>query len=335
MNRRVMFYQNPPDGCTYYRTQLPHRFLSYFNKQISITTKLPPTDSLQNFSDMLNYDTFVFQRIMLPQFHETIFPLFRRNRKKIVFDIDDLLWDIPMYNNAFCFYSTKVLSDLSANIRNSDVITVSTQPLADYISTTFNKPTVVIPNYLDSSYSYRPTNNERIKIGWCGSPSHFGDFSDELVDYLKELIDSYRIEFTVFGELPDVFLDTPNIRHVRWCDMGSYHRTLSSLQLDIGLIVCKDNHFNKCKSNIKFLEYSSASICTIADNIYPYVNTIVEGETGLLVKEQSDWKKHIEYLITNPSEIQRIAKNANTYVASKHTLTSDAANYMKLWESVL
>ena len=42
--------------------------------------------------------------------------------------------------------------------------------------------------------------------------------------------------------------------------MIDYFDTLNDLELDIMMIPRKDNYFNKCKSNIKFLE---ASMCEI------------------------------------------------------------------------
>ena len=55
-------------------------------------------------------------------------------------------------------------------------------------------------------------------------------------------------------------------------------------------------------------------IPTIADSVYPYSNSIVHNESGLLVQDEMNWEVYIDHLIENKTERKRLAKNAYNFV---------------------
>jgi glycosyltransferase involved in cell wall biosynthesis len=98
-----------------------------------------------------------------------------------------------------------------------------------------------------------------------------------------------------------------------------YPKHLSTMKWDIGIAPLVDSAFTRCKSHIKFLEYSMYKIPTIASRVYPYyVNSygreIIEHEkTGLLVKPK-EWFDALEDLICNADKRKLLGENAHIHV---------------------
>ena len=90
------------------------------------------------------------------------------------------------------------------------------------------------------------------------------------------------------------------------------------------------------KSDIKFLEYGISGIAGIYSNFGPYKRTIKDNETGLFVNIESStgWFSKLSYLIENPSEIDRIKKNAFDYVSQKRTLKQNYRRWLDVFSNI-
>src|SRR5690606_35548857 len=80
-------------------------------------------------------------------------------------------------------------------------------------------------------------------------------------------------------------------------------------ETDILVTPLAENRYTKCKSNIKFLEGSSAGKPGVWQNIRQYAET-VDGENGLLANRAEDWYKQIKLLIDNPKLREEMGKKA-------------------------
>lgn len=331
MDKKVIFFDQHNDGCSLYRIRTPYDALSMKYNYIYKLKDLP-----KQYDSMYNHiDTFVFHRIEQPYFHKEFFPWLKSRNKKIIIDIDDNLWEIPDYNRAGVYWNSDRLNNLTLNYKYADEIICSTVTLADYISEHINKNVTVIPNMLSGIYQYRESSNEVPHVIWAGSPTHEGDFSETLILTIKQLLARKRITFTVFGEIPTFFKECSNINHVKWCKVDDYHKTLYDLKADIGLIVCKNNLFNDCKSNLKYLEYSNCSMVSIADAVHPYYSTITHGTNGYIADNQNDWHQYLIKLIENPDLVNKISKNAHTFVTENFNIGHKFDAYINHWEGVL
>ena len=307
-------------GCGLYRVSYPSNYLSQ-NHNVSIL-KTPKEIDLQ----LLNYDLFIIQRPFSDFYHEKLYPWLRNRKriKKVYVDVDDNLFELPDYNPAKRFCTENKLKILSTNIELVDGVICSTEPLAQYIHDHFNRRVIVIPNNIQSR-PLTPHHNTKLKVGWVGSRSHNGDFSNELITALERIQE--EVEIIIYGEIPDC-LSHIKITNQPWTEVNEYHNTIDKLKLDIGLIPCQNNLFNQSKSNIKFLEYSLHSIATISDRVYPYVHTILENETGLF----ENWYENLRLLIDNESERIRLSYNAYNFVKQHYCFNE---SYGKIWEEFL
>jgi glycosyltransferase involved in cell wall biosynthesis len=66
---------------------------------------------------------------------------------------------------------------------------------------------------------------------------------------------------------------------------------------DIMLVPLEQSDWHACKSNLKLLEAACKKIPVICSKVAPYSN---DDAPVLWVEKQSDWYKHMNYLLNNP-----------------------------------
>jgi hypothetical protein len=284
----------------------------HFDK-VSYNPGFPP-----QHPDLYNHDVYFLQRIT----HETFFdwiPQMQAQGKKIIVDMDDNLWEIPSSNLAHNHYPKRELVKVEKILSLVDGITVSTQPLKDYLSK-WNPNIWLCPNHIEDVYTLKERDlNKLPRLGWAGSYTHNGDFCDKLVKHLRELTMGKKIEsFTTFGFNPQYL--KPFCQTEGWAAATEYMDKLNELDFEIGVIVAQNNMFNTCKSNLKFLEYSAISCASVAHSVYPYTDTMIHGENGLLIQnEKTDWRDHINFLINNPEKRIEMVTKAHDFVKYNYT----------------
>lgn len=108
---------------------------------------------------------------------------------------------------------------------------------------------------------------------------------------------------------------------------------------DIGIAPLEDTVFNSSKSNIKYLEYSAMGIPTVASKVTPYADTIVNGETGFLIKTKGsvylDWVKALSRLVESNELRESIGKKANSFVRENFNMEKNADLWKDAYLKVL
>lgn len=190
--------------------------------------------------------------------------------KPIWVDYDDNLFDVPDDNPTYKFYMTaQVKKNLRFIINNSDIVTTSTLELLKEIlnntDTLLMSKFFVIPNALHDEFplTLPETNVKTRNILWRGSLTHEND----LYQYRNEIsrIAIGDCQLTFFGskhhfikaEIPDaIFVDPKPLIY--------YFEFLQSRQWAISIVPLVDNIFNRCKSNINWIESTYAGAVTLA-----------------------------------------------------------------------
>lgn len=326
-NTKMFLTSGDNNGCFAYRTKYPAEMLG---KEYS--AGYPVDDKRIKDSDVIQ-----IQRATSEYFIDAI-PSMQKEGKKFIYDIDDNLWEIPSYNPAYRPYNRHMLNITKQIIGLCDVVTVSTEPLKKYfIDKGFNDNIFVIPNFMHHLPEYRESiNNDVIVIGYVGTATHSGDFDSKLVKAIIQLLDKYsNLEFRCMGYNPLPYKNHPQIKFTPFVPIDEYNNTMYNLNIDIGIAPLINNEFNRCKSNIKFLEYSSNSTVTIASNVYPYSNTIINNETGILIEDNKDWYSKLEMLISDVSLRKRLSKNAYSFVDANFTYKNNNTLIDDLYTQVL
>ena len=279
---RVIFPYTLLNQFKYPRIRLDANYIPYFTKDV-------------NFYK--NYSFIQFQRSCTKQ-HLMIHEYFRKKIQPIVnvpliYEIDDLLTDIPEWNYAHPYYKNNI-PYIEKMLSMSDGIVVSTPKLKEVYSK-YNKNIEIIPNHLPKfilgDIWPKHENNPREKkpiILWTGSQNHFalkhmkgvkgGDFGKDLMKFIRKTTDKYR--WTFIGGMPLELQDIKNkVDFHPFQTIFQYYTLLKDIEPDICVAPLEDNLFNACKSNIKMIEFSAIGTVGIYSNVEPYKNAYLKGNT--------------------------------------------------------
>lgn len=255
--------------------------------------------------------TFVqFQRSATKE-HLDMFMHFKNNiqplaKVPIMYEIDDMLFDIPEWNYASEYYAQRK-PFIEQMLSTANGITVSTQKLKEVYSK-YNSNISVIENHLPKfiwgdiypKHEHEP-REKKPRILWAGSQNHFsikqlaqkgikgGDFSDKLLNFVHRTSDKYQWVFS--GGLPlELEKHKNKFEYHGWVDIFNYPRHLKNLDVDICMAPLMKSEFNDCKSNIKQLEYVALGCPAVYSNARPY------NKCTLRAKNDDEFIGHIEEL---------------------------------------
>lgn len=334
---KVYFIGGHYMGCWYVRCLIPMIHNGWLGNYWGLAKEIKSPQEVMK--EVQSANIVVFHRANTIEHHKLAI-LLKQMGKKIVFDNDDTY----KIDKSHAFYgldekgfkeNTKFVNTLINNfIKNADLVTCSTEYLAKEYRE-LNPNVKVLPNLVNPDDWSKPKRNkgDKVRIGVVGSVAYYHDFQI-VEDVLTKLDNDPRVQLVLFG-LHDkekrktnkkvnkvhkreyAFWDTlKNIEQAPWCDMIDYFDTLNDLELDIMMIPRKDNYFNKCKSNIKFLEASMCEIPVITN----YFKDSPYEKDGDYVVWAKDWLKDLERLITDKKLRRDIGKKAKQYVLKAYNI---------------
>jgi GT2 family glycosyltransferase/glycosyltransferase involved in cell wall biosynthesis len=258
--------------------------------------------------------------------------------KPIIFEIDDLLTQLPPTNPSYG-WGMNSAPHIYGVIRKCSAVTVSTEELKKHFYP-HNDTVHVLPNLLDSDLWHKtvPPSSGPVVIGYAGTITHNTDLA-LLEDVLGRIASRYkdRVAFTFMGCATERISKLPGFSFIQFeTTFEDYARKLQEISIDIMLAPLEDNPFNRCKSNVKWLEYSACGIAGIYADLPPYNTCITQGETGILVgNTPQQWFNAIDLLIRNPELRRSIAFKARQKVMSEYTLKSRAHRWLEVYRGIL
>lgn len=346
---RVYYIGNKYDGCYYVRCLQPLIHNGWDGERTSLRAK--PASSDMMTQACLQSDVVVFQRPDDPKKVESI-KLLKLAGKKVVFDNDDTYKpDSGTPTQIYSVQGKNALrnknSNLDAFMAQADLVTTTTEFLADEYRKK-NDNVIVLPNMVDPDDWEEPLKNEgkKVRIGLVGSVASNKDYAQiiPVLDAMKEIDEIQLVLFALPADVPgkqkvrEIYREEidfwsqydPEWHH--FVPLPEYFDALNELRLDIMLIPREDSYFNRCKSNLKFLEAAMCEVPVIArsfeDGNSPYDKDIEHGETGYLVQTVAEWVDCIEDLVENPDKRKAMGKKAKKYVLENFNIHN---NY-HLWE---
>lgn len=185
---------------------------------------------------------------------------------RLIMDFDDLLWNpcpLSSYKP-----TPQMLRNLDTVAGIADVLTASTKPMADALWHRYKKKARIVPNMVSEGIFRRPVrraHREKMRIVWGGSATHQRDMM-MIEGAVKQTADKYEWHF--FGWVPDSLKGM--VRFHQGVDMSQYIDKLAAIRAHVGIAPLVPSAFNKCKSNVKLLEYGALGMATVASGVYPY-----------------------------------------------------------------
>lgn len=271
--------------------------------------------------------------------------MLKEQGKKIVVDNDDSYKHTE--TKKWAEYLARVNHWLDESIKMADLVTCSTEFLAKEYRE-LNPNVVVLPNCVSiEDWPEEPQRNEtdKVRIGLVGSVALNGDF-EPILPYLNKLKERSDVQLVLFALPPKnedtvlarsyytddyKFWESMNIEWQPFVSRAEYVDMLDNLKLDLMVIPRRDDYFNHCKSNLKFLEASMLKIPVIAqgfpDNLSPYEANPNDASHMVIIKDNSQWETECERLIADKELRLEMGEQAYQYVVEKY----DIEKNIHLW----
>lgn len=353
---KVYFISSAYQTCDYVRCYMPQINCGYNGSQNSVYSKLKSNKVVaQEINDS---DIVVFHRADSVAHHKAAIEI-KKAGKLVVFDNDDTAFldrGHPFDEDEELDYVAKApayRNIIDNFILNADGVTTTTEYLASEYRK-LNKNVAVIPNCVDPDDWEEPNENktDKVRILISGSAAYTLDF-EHIKDYLIELDKREDVQLILFGlwgkkkrdENPVVertykrefaFWDKmPNLEHHEWVEIQDYPKKLNSIAADIMIIPRFESYFNRCKSNIKFLEASMCGMATVAQhfstNDSPYEK---DADYLVLATDAEDWKKKVDELIADKKKRKELAAKARGYVLANYNIKTNYKNWTSFYEGL-
>lgn len=257
-------------GCGHYRMIEPSRAMNELGlAEVRMTERYLTAIELER----LTPDVVVLQRQMFKDRLEPVRRIGRFSRAFKVAELDDYLPNIPLKSAHKGAMPKDILKTMRESLKLVDRFVVSTAPLAEALAG-LHPDIRVVENHLPPRWwgdlRAQRRRGDKPRVGWGGGAGHRGDL-ELITDVIKTLAD--EVDWIFFGMCPD------NIRpYVREFHEGvsieDYPARLAALDLDLALAPLEDNLFNRCKSNLRLLEYGACGFPVVCSDIQPYQGSL-------------------------------------------------------------
>ena len=261
-----------------------------------------------------------------------------------------------------CAFDDKIAPHLELMRRlcgSAHLLTVTTAPLKQELSS-MARAVAVIPNMIDlDNAPHRSRGEQRVRIGWCGGPTHADDLA-MFLPAVAELQRRHPVDFVVFGMFDRNFdqtvmrarkvpaaqrardpslaafgrmadaLEGIDFKHFPSVAYPEFPRALAELNFDIGVCPLLDTRFNRCRSAVKFYQYAAAGTVTVASNVASY-----QHECSLLADNTRDsWVSVLEPLVMSEQLRGEALATQTAYVRNHRSWQAGLPLYHQLFTRV-
>jgi len=289
-------------------------------------------------------DIIIIQRELPKKFddYKKIVEFARKEGKPVVFDLDDLLLYLPESHpdRQSAVFGPSLLPMFQA-LMEADLVTVATPRLQSVLAS-YNNNVVVLPNYFDDTiWQLRPpvlkSKDEILTIGYMGGNSHRPDI-EYVMPVLLDLIKRYphKIRFHFWGMQPPAeMLSYPQVKWTphypySYKDFSAFFQTQSA---DIFIAPLVDNLFNRCKSPLKFFEYSALGAPGVFSHLETYSDAVSHGKNGLLASSLAEWTDCLIQLIENDELRFQLTTHAQATIRENWLLSQNAFRWEETFQS--
>lgn len=201
-------------------------------------------------------------------------------------------------------------------MKMADVVQVTGSGLADRFRF-INPCMVVFENQMATLGRVDRQTSKRVILGWAGSSSHKRDI-EAVRDVIGQIMHTYsQVHFAFMGDeaIYNTLSAAIPVGRGIYTPAGTLDDYLCFVQkLDIGIAPLQDNPYNRCRSDIKFLEYASRGVVSVLSSLPPYEESVRHGENGFLYESSEQLLSILSILVCDTNLRERVSREAYTYV---------------------
>jgi glycosyltransferase involved in cell wall biosynthesis len=303
------------------------QYLPYLRENGVFTYVMEFPRTVKEYADLYmkleSYDCIFVQR---KRFHFPFLELFRKNSKRIIYDLDDAV----MYKNSLAGspYSRTRERRFEKMARVSDAIIAGNSFLMEK-SLPYNPNVTVIPTSIPSErYSLKDYSRtgDIVTIGWIGDHGSI-HYLEAIKDILDEVAERHpgKVELKI---ICDVFFDCRMmpVRKVRW---SSETEVAELRDCDIGIMPLNDDLWSRGKCGLKILQYFGVGIPAICTPVGVNRDVVVPGENGYWALDRKDWIDGLSNLINDSGLRKSMGHNGRSTLEKGYTLNTNAPRILK------
>jgi glycosyltransferase involved in cell wall biosynthesis len=240
--------------------------------------------------------------------------------------VDDLFGEAPEKHPNRAFLNREGHQRMSQALLKSQRMIVTTEPLrehyARYITDVRRIPNCLAPQWDGLVKIVGP--RQRLRVGWVGAGQHQDD-----LEMIAAVVASLagEVDWIFMGMCPDKL--RPYIHEFHpFVSIADYPKKMASLNLDIAIAPLVDNLFNRCKSNLRLLEYGAMGWPVVCSDVYPY-----QTDDPPVVRVVNDTQAWIQAIRTfyEPQIRQHLGQSLAKWVDEKFRLTQ----WVDAWSKAL
>jgi glycosyltransferase involved in cell wall biosynthesis len=319
------YYDKVDSACSFWRGRGTNSELS---KQDLIEIK--ESNWNLNWPDIRMFDIAFFQRPIHKKCIDQVF-LCKDLGLKIWIDLDD--WkDCPKDHVMYDEYQ-KSFDELSFKkiLHCADVITLTNERMFKYYS--YFYPNLVdkfkiIPNAInDYVYSFKELSGNK-QIVYRGGSNHEYDIMEYHDVIKKVLINNPDWHFISIGYDIKILKGLSNYQYIDNFDIHSYLGLICNINPSIFIVPLQDNDFNRCKSNISWIEGTLSGAACLCPNYF-------EDTISLHYNSKHEFGNKLQILIDNDGIRNTYRYNSVLKIKEKYLLSNVNKQRIELINSLL
>ena len=306
---RIIAVRAKLDGVGHYRVSIPALALRDRGHTVDILDSKPGKSMICS-AWFAEYDVALLQNLVDPGWLEIIGKIDKSRRPITVGCIDDLVGGLDKSNPLWSEYN-KARPHFVECMKRCDAMIFSTPELASHYGR-LNPRFRIVPNYLDIP-GFRNWDEpekhlfpDRLVVGWLGGTQHVNDelpMREGLGAFLQENPDAL---FAFCGNRDlsrlwkkSIGIKDEQFRYLPGTEFDGYQSRIS--QFDIGVAPLRDTEFNRCKSDLRLLEYGAWGVPYVASDVAPYrrFHEQTRGVGGCLAASMQEWYDHLAGMSQN------------------------------------
>jgi glycosyltransferase involved in cell wall biosynthesis len=342
--RRIAYFYERADNSTFrYRIYNPVQVLNTFSDDVSASFFfLGDAEHFARIADAA--DLLVICRTRYSLRANAIVTHFRSRGKKVIYDIDDLVFDTDYAHlvAATIEFDTRedgegwdewfaYVSRIGAVARLCDGCITTNACLAERLARFTGKPVKVLPNFInreqlrmsDLVFEEKARagfkGDGRFHIGYfSGSPTHRKDFAivSGAIEALMKRHD--HVWLTVAGYMSAAHLEPAlrhRVEHLPFTDYVNLQHAIGAVELNV--VPLQSNRFTDCKSELKYFEAGIVGTPTVATPTFTYSRCIAHRENGYLAKAH-EWEDVLESAIADSATYRAVVQAGRKHARASY-----------------
>jgi hypothetical protein len=252
----------PTDVSSLFRGAMPLALVGRLNPQIEIIQK-----DRWSWADLIHCDAVFLQRPCMED-HLGLAKVAKSLKLPLWVDYDDAI-NCLTDSNPKTIFAKQYQKVFKECLEMSDVVTVTGEFFAGYVKKYTSAEIIVIPNAFNdymSKFSDKPVTKT---VTWRGGVSHDEDLMmvlTPLAEVAKENKDwTFRFLGEPCWETKRLMPKENTVFDAGWKDdYSEYMDIMAGIAPSIHIVPLTDNTFNRCKSNLAWLEASAIGAATLA-----------------------------------------------------------------------